>query len=101
MQGDLARACIQGDRGVWETLVRIHGGLVPAVICRCRFDGDQADNLFHAVWLAAWEQLATAPRDAGVAGWLATLAAREVTRALQRAGTSQLASDDGREVAGA
>ena len=64
--------------------MRTHAGLVYAIIRKCGFEGDSADELFHEVWLAAWEQLSTVPNERGVAGWLATLAAREATRALGR-----------------
>ena len=81
---DLVATCLRGDRGAWETLVRTHDALVYAVVRKCGFDGDEADELFHEVWLAAWEQLGTAPDERGVPSWLAILAARGAKRALQR-----------------
>jgi len=69
-------ACLRGDRQAWESLVRSHATLVYAVIRRCGFDGDEAADLFHEVWLVAWDQLDALPGGNSVAGWLATLAAR-------------------------
>ena len=47
--------------------MRTHAGLVYAIIRKCGFEGDSADELFHEVWLAAWEQLSTVPNERGVA----------------------------------
>ena len=84
--GGLVRACLRGDQCAWETLVRTHAGLVYAVIRRCGFDGDEAADLFHAVWLAVRDQLNTVRDERGLAGWLATLTARKARWALRRCG---------------
>ena len=73
--------------------------MVYAVILRCGFDEDEAAVLFHEVWLAARDELGTAPDDSGVAGWLAALAARQARRALRHR-SQPACSPDGRDEAG-
>ena len=62
----------------WERLVRDHAGLVWTVLRRCGVEEDAAAELFHRVWLQAWEEL-EAPRAAdALEVWLVTLAVRQV-----------------------
>ena len=79
----IVRACLRGDQDAWETLVRTHADLIYAIIRRCGFDGDEATDLFYAVWLVARDQLGTVRDERRLAGWLAALAAYRATLALQ------------------
>ena len=83
-EGDLVRAYLRGDPDAWETLVRTHAGLIYAVIRHCGFDGDEAADLFHTVWLAAREHLCTVRDERALASWLAAMAAREAKWALRQ-----------------
>ena len=65
----------RGDWRAWEALVREHAGLVYAVVRRCGFDGDEAAELFHDVWLAARDRPGAADGPGDKAAWLASLAA--------------------------
>jgi RNA polymerase sigma factor (sigma-70 family) len=80
----LVAACLRGDQDAWETLVRMHANLVYAVIRRCGISGDEAADLFQEVWVAAWDGLASLRDERVLAGWLATIAARQARRALRR-----------------
>jgi len=80
----LVAACLRGDQDAWETLVRLHANLVYAVIRRCGISGDEAADLFQEVWVAAWDGLASLRDERVLAGWLATIAARQARRALRR-----------------
>lgn len=80
----LVAACLRGDQDAWETLVRLHANLVYAVIRRCGIGGDEAADLFQEVWVAAWDGLASLRDERVLAGWLATIAARQARRALRR-----------------
>jgi len=77
-------ACLRGDQGAWETLVRSHAGLVYTVIRRCGIGDDEAADLFQEVWVAAWDGLASLRDGRGLTSWLATVAARSATRAVKR-----------------
>ncbi|MCC7371720.1 MAG: sigma-70 family RNA polymerase sigma factor [Chloroflexi bacterium] len=77
-------ACLRGDQDAWEALVRIHANLVYAVIRRCGITGDEATDLFQEVWVAAWDGLASLRDERVLAGWLATIAARQARRALRK-----------------
>src|SRR5262249_56082931 len=77
-------ACLRGDQDAWEALVRLHANLVYAVIRRCGISGDEAADLFQEVWVAAWDGLASLRDERVLAGWLATIAARQARRALRR-----------------
>jgi len=57
---------------------------VYAVIRRCGISGDEAADLFQEVWVAAWDGLASLRDERVLAGWLATIAARQARRALRR-----------------
>ena len=92
----LVAGCLNGDQRAWESLVRRHASLVYAVLRRCGFDGDEAADLFHEVWLAAWDRLGTVPESGSVAGWLAALAARRaLRRRQQRACSTESAAELG------
>ncbi len=80
----LVAACRHGDERAWEQLVRGHAGLVYMVIRRSGLAGHDADDLFHDVWIAAWEQLDTLSDERRFDTWLVTLAVRQVRRALAR-----------------
>jgi RNA polymerase sigma factor (sigma-70 family) len=54
------------------------------VIRRCGISGDEAADLFQEVWVAAWDGLASLRDERVLAGWLATIAARQARRALRR-----------------
>ncbi|MCC6179501.1 MAG: sigma-70 family RNA polymerase sigma factor [Chloroflexi bacterium] len=75
---------MRGDQAAWETLVRNYARLVYAVIRRCGIDGEEAADLFQDVWLAAWDGLPSLRDERGLAGWLATIAARQAQRAIRR-----------------
>jgi RNA polymerase sigma factor (sigma-70 family) len=83
-RGGLVAACLRGDQDAWEALVRLHANLVYAVIRRCGIGGDEAADLFQEVWVAAWDGLASLRDERVLAGWLATIAARQARRALRR-----------------
>jgi len=57
---------------------------VYAVIRRCGIGGDEAADLFQEVWVAAWDGLSSLRDERVLAGWLATIAARQARRALRR-----------------
>jgi RNA polymerase sigma factor (sigma-70 family) len=80
----LVAACLRGDQDAWEALVRLHANLVYAVIRRCGIGGDEAADLFQEVWVAAWDGLASLRDERVLAGWLATIAARQARRALRK-----------------
>lgn len=80
----LVAACLRGDQDAWEAIVRLHANLVYAVIRRCGISGDEAADLFQEVWVAAWDGLASLRDERVLAGWLATIAARQARRALRR-----------------
>ncbi len=81
------RAYPRGDPNAWEALVRTHASLVYAVIRHCGFDGDEAADLFHTVWLAAREHLSTVRDERALPGWLAATAAREARWVLRQRAT--------------
>jgi RNA polymerase sigma factor (sigma-70 family) len=80
----LVAACLRGDQDAWEALVRSHANLVYAVIRRCGIGGDEAADLFQEVWVAAWDGLGSLRDERVLAGWLATIAARQARRALRK-----------------
>jgi RNA polymerase sigma factor (sigma-70 family) len=80
----LVAACLRGDQDAWEELVRSHAGLVYTVIRRCGPGEDEAADLFQAVWVAAWDGLASVQDERALAGWLATIAARTAARSRRR-----------------
>lgn len=75
---------MRGDQDAWDALVRQHANLVYAVIRRCGIGGDEASDLFQEVWVAAWDGLASLRDERVLAGWLATIAARQARRALRK-----------------
>jgi RNA polymerase sigma factor (sigma-70 family) len=77
-------ACVRGEPGSWEQLVRTNAPLVWTVIRRCGFDGEAAADIFQDVWIQAWDGLAGVREERLLPAWLATIAARTAKREIGR-----------------
>ena len=82
----LVQDCLDGEPGAWEVLVRRYGRLVRAIAARAGLEGDDAADLFQAVFVIVWRNLELLDRPAAVAGWIGTIARREAWRAKRRLG---------------
>ncbi|MGH7566640.1 MAG: RNA polymerase sigma factor [Gemmatimonadota bacterium] len=80
----LVRACLDGETGAWEALVRRYGQLVGGIASGAGLDADEAADLFQTVFVIVWRNLGLLDRPAAVAGWIATIARREAWRAKRR-----------------
>ena len=76
---------VRRDPQAWERLVRDHAGLVWTVLRRCGVEEDAAAELFHRVWLQAWEELEAPGGGDALEVWLVTLAVRQVEQFRSRA----------------
>lgn len=79
----LVDACLDGDEGAWEALVRRYGRLVHAIGLRSRLDLDEAADLSQTVFTIVYRNLSLLDEPAALAGWIGTIARREVWRAVR------------------
>ena len=91
----LVRACRQGDRRAWETLIQRYQRLVYSIPRRAGLDDDQTAEVFQQVWVALLAHIERIEQPERIGAWLATAARRESWRQSRRAsGTQQLGDDE-------
>ncbi len=73
----LVSRCLKGDETAWNALVDKYKNFVYAVILRQGVDGDEAADVFQAVWLDACNDLPKLRRKAAFKSWLVSLAAHK------------------------
>jgi RNA polymerase sigma factor (sigma-70 family) len=76
----LVERCLAGDEGAWEALVRRYANLVYAIAGRAGLSGDEAADVFQAVFVIVWRSLDLLAEPQAIPGWLATIARRETWR---------------------
>ncbi len=70
--------------GEFDAFVREYEDMVYAVAVRLLANEAEAEDVAQTVFLRAYERFGALRRDAGVAGWLKTVATRECLNHLQR-----------------
>ncbi|MEM7354621.1 MAG: sigma-70 family RNA polymerase sigma factor [Acidobacteriota bacterium] len=70
----LVSACLAGSEQAWHALVDKYSQLVFAIARRYGASRDEATDLFQAVWLEAYNDLAKLRRKSRFKPWLITLA---------------------------
>jgi RNA polymerase sigma factor (sigma-70 family) len=81
-EGDraLVRACLAGDRGAWESLVRKYSRLIYSVPRRCGLGEEDAADVFQTVCLRLLQSLEGFRDQDRLSAWLITTANRESWR---------------------
>lgn len=77
-------ACLRGDDGAWEALVRRYGRLVHGIAQRCGLGPDDAADLLQNVYLVIYRNLGLLDEPAALGGWISTIARREAWRMARR-----------------
>ena len=91
----LVAACLDGQAGAWEELVRRHAALVHSIARRSGLGNEDADEVFQTTYVLAWRNLGLLDRPAALGGWIATIARREAWRLRRRrAGETERTDDD-------
>ncbi len=80
----LIDGCLAGDPAAWEAFVDKYRKLVYAVVVRYSADGEEAADLFQAVWLDVYNDLPKLRSREAVRGWLAQLARHKCFHASER-----------------
>jgi len=75
------RACLDGDRGAWEALVRRYGRLVYGIATRSGLSSDEAEDVHQIVFVQVYRGLGLLDHPAAIRSWVATIARREAWRA--------------------
>jgi len=76
----LVRACQEGDRRAWETLVHRYERLLYAIPLRCGLSEDDAADVFQTVCIKLLENLGKLRDERHLTGWLITTARHESWR---------------------
>ena len=76
----LIERCLDGDEEAWGALVRRYANLVYAIAARSGLSGDEAADVFQAVFVIVWRSLDLLSEPQAFPGWLATIARRETWR---------------------
>lgn len=80
----LIDGCLAGDPDAWEAFVDKYRKLVYAIVVRYSADGEEAADLFQAVWLDVYNDLPKLRAREAVRGWLAQLARNKCFHASER-----------------
>jgi RNA polymerase sigma factor (sigma-70 family) len=84
----LVRACLQGDRAAWESLIRRYRRLIYSVPIKCGLSTEEAEDVFQTVAIRLFENLERLRQEDRIAAWLATTASRESWRVKKKADRS-------------
>ncbi len=74
---ELIRACLDGDPRAWEALLEKHKRLIGAVTNRYRLLPEDAADVFQAVCIDLYHELAQIRQPEALAGWLARVTANK------------------------
>ncbi|MBI2912154.1 MAG: hypothetical protein HYY05_08415, partial [Chloroflexi bacterium] len=80
----MIRACLDGDRGAWEALIRRCGALIYSVPRRAGLSERDAAGVFQEVCRDLWRGLPEVCDHPKPGAWLITVAARHTLGRLQR-----------------
>jgi RNA polymerase sigma factor (sigma-70 family) len=80
---DLIQACLDGDDSAWQSLVMRYKRLVFSVPIRWGLSSDDAVDVFQAVWLDCFRQLASVRNVDRLQPWLIRVAIRKCHRLSQ------------------
>jgi RNA polymerase sigma factor (sigma-70 family) len=69
----LVKECLGGNEEAWGALVDKYKNLVYSVILKYRAGSEEAADLFQAVWLDAYNDLAKLKKPEAVKAWLVTM----------------------------
>jgi len=76
----LVRACLDGNRRAWETLIQRYQRLLYAIPQRCGLSEDDAADVFQTVCLRLLQNLGNLRDERSLTSWLITTASREAWR---------------------
>lgn len=76
----LVQACLTGNQSAWDELVERYARLVYSIPRRYRLEPADADDVFQAVFLQLFRQLAALREHDRLSSWLITTAHRESWR---------------------
>ncbi len=71
--GRLVRGCLNGDEAAWGALVDKYKNLVFSVVLKYGIPGDEATDVFQAVWLDAHNDLPKLRKKSAFKAWLISL----------------------------
>ena len=97
---ELIRRCLDDDETAWGELVRRYANLVYALASRAGLSDDEVADAFQEVFTIVWRNLDLLEEREAFAGWISTIARREVwrvarRRARDREQASRMAADPG------
>ena len=69
----LVSECLRGSEAAWGALVDKYKNLVYAVALKGGLPPDEAADVFQAVWVDAYEELARLRKKGSVRSWLITI----------------------------
>ncbi|MBC7924085.1 MAG: sigma-70 family RNA polymerase sigma factor [Bryobacteraceae bacterium] len=80
----LVQACLDGDQRAWEALLEKYKRLIYSVLVRYRLPEQDAADVFQAVCVDLWKELASLREVGALRGWLARVAANRCFHWKQR-----------------
>ena len=99
----LVRCCLAGEQSAWEALVHRYQNLVYTIPRRLGLNTTDVEDVFQAVWLQLYANLAHIREPAKLAAWLVVTARRESWRISRRhlpVAEDEALADTGRWAAG-
>ncbi len=87
---ELIARCLERDAEAWEVLVKRYQRLIASVTYKFGLSGEDAPDVFQAVCMALFQQLADLKDQAKLGSWLITVSVRECWKLRERKRTSEL-----------
>ena len=81
---ELIARCLERDAEAWEVLIRRYQRLIASVTYKFGLSGADAPDVFQAVCMALFQQLAGLKDQAKLSSWLITVAVRECWKLRER-----------------
>jgi RNA polymerase sigma factor (sigma-70 family) len=86
---ELIARCLEKDAEAWEVLVRRYQRLIASVTFKFGLSGTDAPDVFQAVCMALFQQLADLRDQAKLSSWLITVSVRECWKIKERKRASE------------
>ena len=81
---ELVKFCLEGEQPAWEALVQRYQNLVYTIPRRLGLNATDVEDVFQAVWMQLFANLASIREPEKLGGWLVITARRESWRVSRR-----------------
>lgn len=95
---DLVSACLRGNQDAWSILVDKYKNLVYSVPVKYRMTPEDAADVFQAVWIELYTELAKLRAPGALRSWLITVATHKCYHATRKARRAVVVAEPDTEI---